>query len=254
MDVVLIGAGNVAHVLGRSLKAAGHVIIGIWNRDASKAEMLAKELGAECLNNLSAIPENADLYVLAVSDHAIADLAKQLNLKNGILIHNGGTVAIEVLAGAAPKYGVLWPMKMMRTSMKTLDDCTMVLDGSDEETKEKLKELAYSLSERVTMADNLTRRKMHLVAAIVSNFTNHLYHLASDYCTTNAIDFSIFYPIIESVAKQIQTEYPGNIQAGPAFRGDADTIEKHRQLLAQNQSLLKLYDAITASIRDKFPR
>jgi predicted short-subunit dehydrogenase-like oxidoreductase (DUF2520 family) len=254
MDVVLIGAGNVAHVLGRTLKQAGHCIVSVWNRDQQKAGQLAQELMATVVEKPEQLPQDADLYILAVSDYAISELVGSFNINKGILIHNAGTVAIDVLAPAAKKYGVLWPMKMIRTSMTTLGDCTIVVDGNDDDTRHQLEQLAGQLSARVTQADDATRQKMHLVAAISSNFTNHMYHQAADYCKNMGIDFSLFYPLIESAAIQIQTAYPGDVQAGPAFRGDNATIERHRALLTGNPGLLRLYDEVTLSIREKFAR
>ncbi len=250
----MIGAGNVAHVLGRALKHAGHDIVAIWNRDVQKAHILAKELSATAVEQVEQLPDDADLYILAVSDHAINELAASIKIGKGILIHNAGTVKMDVLAPAAKKYGVLWPMKMIRSSMNELGDCTVVVDGNDDDTRHQLLQLAGQLSNRVAVADDETRQKMHLVAAIGSNFTNHMYHLAADYCKHAGIDFSLFYPLIESAAIQIQTAYPGDVQAGPAFRGDMVTIERHRALLAGNQGLLRLYDEVTLSIREKFGR
>jgi hypothetical protein len=43
------------------------------------------------------------------------------------------------------------------------------------------------------------------------------------------------------------------LQTGPARRGDAVTIEKHLELLAQNPDWQELYKAITTSI-DKMYR
>lgn len=250
----MIGAGNVAHALGRTLKKAGHTIVSVWNRDPAKAVLLARELSARAVEEPEQLPDEADLYVLSVSDHAIADMLPKLSIKKGVLIHNAGTVGIGILARSAKQYGVLWPMKMLRSSMATLGDCTMVVDGSDDATRELLLQLAEQLGGRVTIADDITRQKMHLIAAIGSNFTNHMYHLAADYCKETGIDFSLFYPLIASTAVQIQTAYPGDVQAGPAFRGDEGTLERHRALLGDNTALLHLYDEVTASIRKKFGR
>lgn len=254
MDVVLIGAGNVAHVLGRTLKHAGHRILAIWNRDIQKAVTLAAELSATVVERIEQLPQDADIYILAVSDHAIDEMVASLQIKKGILVHNAGTVSIDVLSKAAKKYGVLWPMKMLRASMKELGDCTIVIDGSDENTRKELEQLAKQLSTRIAVADDNTRQKMHLVAAISSNFTNHMYHLAADYCTSTNIDFALFYPLIQAAASQIQTAYPGEVQAGPAFRGDLETIERHRALLSKEPGLLRLYNELTLSIREKFGR
>ena len=43
MDIVIIGSGNVAAVLGRKFTAAGHKIVQIISRNASAASELAYE-------------------------------------------------------------------------------------------------------------------------------------------------------------------------------------------------------------------
>ncbi len=43
MDIVIIGSGNVATVLGRKFKAAGHNIVQVFSRNAAAATQLAYE-------------------------------------------------------------------------------------------------------------------------------------------------------------------------------------------------------------------
>ena len=50
MDIVIIGTGNTATILGRKLKAAGHHIVQIYGRDAKAASELAYELDTESTN------------------------------------------------------------------------------------------------------------------------------------------------------------------------------------------------------------
>lgn len=254
MDVVLIGAGNIAHVLGRELVRSGHRIQTIWNRSSDKGKALADELGANCVTSLDQIPKNADLYVLAVTDAAVSELINSIKIERGILVHTAGSVSTKLLSLAASHYGVIWPMKMIRSSMNELGTCTIILDGESADTIEQLRQVVQPFAERVATADDQMRIKMHLVAAITSNFSNHIYHLAADYCDKEDIDFSLFYPIIETTAIQIQTNKPADVQAGPAFRGDRVTIEKHRSLLTETPSLLRIYDEISKSILEKFGR
>lgn len=252
MDVVLIGAGNVSTVLGRSFVQAGHTIKAVWNRDVEKGKILAAELKSELVESLTALPPRADIFLLAVSDTSIAEVAGQISIEQGILVHAAGAVSKQVLAGASAQYGVLWPMKMIRTGMQMLGPCAVIVDGNSESTLQTITKLAASISDQVSTADDEMRLQMHLVAAVTSNFTNHLYHLAADYCEKKSIPFSLFYPLIEASVAQIRTEHPENVQAGPAFRGDRATIEKHRSLLTQEPDLLKIYDQFTQSILHKF--
>ncbi|MGV3658452.1 MAG: NAD(P)-binding domain-containing protein, partial [Chitinophagaceae bacterium] len=44
MEIVLIGTGNTANILGHKLKAAGHHIVQIYGRNEHEASELAYEL------------------------------------------------------------------------------------------------------------------------------------------------------------------------------------------------------------------
>src|SRR5688572_31762571 len=80
MDIVILGSGNVAAVLGRKFKAAGHSILQIVSRNASVASKLAYEWDTESTNYSSIINRNADVYIIAVSDDAIEDVVADLQL------------------------------------------------------------------------------------------------------------------------------------------------------------------------------
>ena len=55
MEIVIIGSGNVAAVLGRKFKAAGHHIVQIYSRNAKAASELAYEWDTESTNYKSTI-------------------------------------------------------------------------------------------------------------------------------------------------------------------------------------------------------
>lgn len=251
MDVVIIGTGHVASILGRELIHKGHRILSIWGRDHERAALLAKEWGTVAVTKLHDLPQRADMFLLAVSDRAIGELAAQLTQREGMLVHHAGAVSANVLLGTG-SYGVLWPIKMLKKDMSGLDNCTLVIDANDAAGLEKLRTLAASLSTHVVEANDETRLRMHMIAAVTSNLTNHLYHLAADYCAAESMDLAWFYPIIQTTASQVQHAHPAKVQAGPAFRGDEETLAKHRSVLTGHPDLLHLYNEISASIRKHF--
>ncbi|MES2374103.1 MAG: DUF2520 domain-containing protein [Bacteroidota bacterium] len=254
MLVTIIGSGNIATVMGKVLTEKGHVIAEVYSRDPSHVADLAKQLHANAVSNIEMLNRNSDVYLIAVADDALAEIASQLSLHNKLVMHTAGSVSKEILKTVSDSYGVLWPMKMIRKPMKTLEPVTIVVDGNTESVTKQLEQLASIFSKTVTRADDDTRSKMHMLAALTSNFTNHLYHLAADFCEAENIDFSVFYPLIEETAQQIQTHHPKEVQAGPAFRGDRQTLEKHVQILANYPQIRKVYEAMTESIRGSFKR
>jgi predicted short-subunit dehydrogenase-like oxidoreductase (DUF2520 family) len=248
MQVTIIGTGNVATVFGRLLVQKGHSIAQVYGRHFSDAQALALALGARAVSDTADIQSQADLYLIAVSDDALPELASRLSLGDKLVLHTAGSVSKDVLRDASSSYGVLWPMKMIRKNMVEITPLTIVVDGNTEASLSAIEGIAGLFSPDIARADDALRLKMHMLAAVVSNFPNHLYRLAADYCSQEQIEFSAFYPIISETVQQVQKTHPANVQAGPAFRGDRDTLYRHEAILTQYPQLLQLYTAISNSI------
>ncbi len=250
MDIVIIGSGNVAAVLGRKFKAAGHTILQIVSRNAKAASELAYEWDTESTNYKSTINRQADIYIFAVSDQAIAEVVDDLKLPGKVVAHTAASVPKEVLQKVSAHYGVFYPLQSLRTAMPGLPDIPVYVEGSDDLTNAKLKALAQSISpEKVAEAGVDERIKLHVAAVLVSNFTNHLYKLAADYCRKEGIDFRQLQPLIEETALRLKEISPAQAQTGPAIRQDDATIQKHLELLRNEPVLKEIYEVMTRSIR-----
>jgi predicted short-subunit dehydrogenase-like oxidoreductase (DUF2520 family) len=134
--------------------------------------------------------------------------------------------------------------------MNALPDIPVFIDASDDGARKKLEELARSISkDKVIVAGDGERLKLHVAAVIVSNFTNHLYKLAEDYCKNEGLDFKLLIPLIEETAQRLETISPSDAQTGPAIRHDAPTIEQHLKVLEKYPHLKKIYEVMTESIQ-----
>lgn len=248
MDIVIIGTGNTATVLGRKLKKAGHNILQVFGRNSSEASDLAYELDTESTNYWNVVVKDADLYIIAVSDIAVEEVFRELQLSDKTVVHTAASVPKDVLKGGAKHYGVLYPLQSLKKDAGYLPEIPMIIDASDRKTLNMLDVLAHTISDRVVEADDETRVKLHLAAVMVNNFTNHLYALVEKYCKDEGLDFYLLLPLIRETAARLENISPAKSQTGPASRGDTTTIEKHLQLLEKYPQLQKLYDLFTDSI------
>jgi len=248
MDIVLIGTGNTANVLGKKLKAAGHEIVQIFGRDAAAASELAYEIDTESTNYWSVVNRNADLYILAVSDISIEEVMRELNLPEKTIVHTAGAVSKEVLKGAY-HFGVFYPLQSLKKGSGYLPETPILIDANDQETLQELIQVAESISDTVVTADDEQRLKMHLAAVFCNNFVNHIYTLMEEFCRKEGLDFRLLIPLIEETTNRIKTMQPSDAQTGPAIRKDASTIEKHMALLHEYPSLKLLYQTMTQSIQ-----
>jgi len=251
MEIVIIGTGNTATILGRKLKAAGHAIVQIYGRNASAASALAYELETESTAYWSVVNRQADLYILAVSDIAIEEIIRELQLPKKTVVHTAASVSKEVLQPATTHYGVLYPLQSLKKNSTHLPEIPVIIDASDAETLQQLTSLAGSISDQVIIAGDAERLKLHLAAVFCNNFVNHLFTLMQQYCVAEGLDFNLLKPLIRETAERIETMTPAEAQTGPAIRHDLTTINRHVALLQNYPQLKKIYELFTQSIQQE---
>lgn len=251
MNVVMIGTGNVATVLCKLMYTKGHCIEQIVGRDKTKVNNLAHLVQAKSCTTIKKIKPDADLYIVAVVDDAVADVVDQLHLEDKLLIHTAGSLSKQVLQKASSNYGVMWPLQTLRKETNHLPEIPFIIDGSSEFVVDSLQELAKTLSSRCFVANDEARIKLHLGAVVASNFTNHLFALADDFYKKEQLDFQLLLPLINETVLRLANHAPKDVQTGPAIRGDFETVEKHLQLLNNYPQLQIFYEIFSKSISKK---
>jgi len=251
MNIVLIGTGNTATVLGRKFKEAGHTIVQIYGRDASAASELAYILDSESTNYWSVVNKEADIYILAVADIAIEELVREVNLPQKTVVHTAASVPKKILEKASAHYGVFYPLQSLKKEQAVLPEIPVIIDASDEATLTLLEKLGDSISTRVVEVNDDQRVKLHLAAVFCNNFVNHLYWLIQEYCKKESLDFDLLLPLIRETSLRLEEMDPSLAQTGPALRNDTVTIEKHTGLLTQHPRLKNLYLLFTQSIQQQ---
>lgn len=230
MNVGIIGTGNVATVLGKKIQQAGHTVNLVNAR-----------------GGLDTIDKTADMYIVAVSDSALYELP--LRLGDKLVVHTAGSVSKDVLQPVSSSYGVLYPLQSLRKELEPVTAIPLLIDANNDAGFQALKTFAATISEQVDRADDAQRMKLHVAAVVASNFTNHLYALAENYCKKEDLDFSLLYPLILETARRIQLFSPAQMQTGPAVRNDEATITRHLSLLQAYPALQQLYRDLTDSIK-----
>jgi predicted short-subunit dehydrogenase-like oxidoreductase (DUF2520 family) len=248
MQVVIIGSGNTATVLGKLIFANGFHISQVISRNITHAEILANELNCSFGDFSSSINETADIYLIAVSDKIIHEVVNYIPKNNKLILHTAGSVSIKVLENVTNQYGVLYPLQSLRKEIANTPDIPFLIDGNNQEVVDKIMQIAQKISSQVAIANDEIRLKLHLAAVFVNNFTNHLYTLASDYCKKEQLEFDLLKPLIFETANRLKSVHPNDVQTGPAIRNDASTIERHDQLLENYPDLKEMYTYFTKQI------
>jgi len=257
MNIVIIGSGNVATVLGGKMAEAGHSILQVIGRREEPAARLAAELGCRYSTRWADIDPYADLYLVALNDAALEKL--EWPLPGKLVVHTAGAIARSVLSGVSERNGVLYPLQSLRKEIRPFPEFPLLIDANRAEDLALIENLARTIARQVERADDNTRLKLHMAATLVNNFTNYLYTLAADYCAKENIHFSLLLPLIRETAQRLDSYAPKDVQTGPAIRGDEVTIARHQNILDNYQDIKDLYGLFTNKIEQlyhpqEFPR
>lgn len=248
MKIVLIGSGNVATVLGRLAQAKGHDVVQVASRNMEHAKQLGEQLNSTYTDYNGPIDQSADIYIIAVSDMAIQECVQHYKIPDKLFIHTAGSVSKEALKNCSYNYGVLYPLQSLRKEMQEIPDIPFLIDGNNDSVINAISEFAHSLSTMVEVVADESRLRLHTAAVIVSNFTNHLYAIAEDYCIKEHVNFNLLKPLILETAGRIMNQSPGAVQTGPAVRKDIHTLDKHLRVLSNHPKLKTTYLRLTDSI------
>ena len=251
IKVSIIGSGNVAQ----------HLIVALQNSIINGAELELIQVFARQKTTLSQLLDfnkitddwstlaEADLYIIAVSDDAIATVSEQIPYKNKLVVHTSGAISLEILASNNRK-GVFYPLqtftKNKAVNFKIIPICIESQNASDYQL---LQNVAQAISDSVFAINSEQRKALHLAAVFVNNFTNHLFKIGNDICIENNVPFEILKPLIQETAEKIMRLSPNEAQTGPAIRNDIETINAHLTFLSdENQK--NIYKILTQSIQN----
>ncbi|MBP6272946.1 MAG: DUF2520 domain-containing protein [Fluviicola sp.] len=245
--VSIIGSGNVAQHLIQAFQSNPAIeLVQVFARNPKNVTHL---LDSDRITSDYSQLQQADLYIIAVSDDAIAEVSAALPFKNRLVAHTSGTVSIDSL-DPKNRRAVFYPLqsfsKDKAVNFKTIPLCIEAENKKDVPT---LNLIANAISDAVYYINSEQRKALHVAAVFVNNFVNHLYLIGNGICDANAIPFAILKPLIQETANKIATLSPKAAQTGPAKRNDISTIAAHQQFLTdENQAAI--YNLLTQSIQD----
>jgi len=248
-NISFAGAGRVAGALCKELFHSGFRIDKIVSETEANGKSLADTCKAKWTSDLL-FPDSTKVIIVAVPDHRLINVLESIKCKPGTLVaHTAGSFGLDIFPERIKKKGIFYPLQTFSKSRNiSFFDLPFLLEASDDESAEILKNLAESIGGNVHFVDTEQRRMLHLSAVFVCNFTNHLLTMGKEVALKTGFPFEILAPLIkETISKAIDSG-PENSQTGPAIRNDQNTIEKHLELLSFSPELQRIYNEMTRSI------
>jgi len=250
--IVLIGAGKVAWHLSQELSRVHHPVYQVVNRTLTHLDGWTE--WATTISGLEDIDQTADLYILSVSDHAIATVAEQISPylpKEAFIVHTSGDTPSTVLAEYFDQVGVFYPLQTFsKAKAVNFQEIPICIYANHPNGEQILRTVASWLApnEHIFPIDDEQRASLHVAAVFVNNFVNHLYQIGHQLTNDFDVPFALLRPLIAETAQKSQGLSPMEAQTGPAIRGDHATLEKHLGRLENYPYFRQLYQLMSEQI------
>lgn len=245
--IVILGTGNVATHLLKAFVASSNVeVIQLYNRNQ-------KGLDETDFNGPKTTDTNklleADCYIIAIPDDAIAKLSSLLKFKNRLVLHTSGSVSLQEL-DQKNRRGVFYPLQTFSKKRNlNFNEIPICIETENDQDLHLVKSLGLAISNQLFEINSEKRKQLHLAAVFVCNFVNHLYQVGFEITLKNKLPFSILIPLIQETAHKIKEASPAEMQTGPAKRNDYKTMVKHLNLLSEDPDQKNLYKLISEAIQ-----
>lgn len=248
--VSIVGNGNAAWQLAQQFYNSNIPVRHIFSRNQAAGESLANLVASEWKSLEKGV--QAELLFLCLPEDAVPSVIQQYPIQAEHVLHCSGSLSMEALSTFS-SYGVFYPLQTMTKgrllSPKQIPIC---IEANNASLEQGLVGLAEQVGFPWTKLSSTMRKRAHVSAVMVNNFSNHLWHKAAQLAEANNVDMALLGPLLTETLEKFQQLGGKGAQTGPARRGDTHTITEHLDLLAQYPKAQDIYELFSESIQDEF--
>ena len=245
MEVGVVGAGRVGTAVAVLLQRAGHEIVAVSGREATRSRAASYLPGVPVVDAVE-VASGAELVVIGVPDDLISGTVGGIASTGGFrtgqwVAYLSGASRLEVLDAARRAGAARLAIHPLQTvpdvdgALERIPGSTIAVTADDDAGFELAEELARDLQgEPFRLADEL-RPLYHAAAVFASN------HMVTDAAIAERLfeaagladPVRAMLPLQRATLENIARLGPGDALTGPAVRGDAGTISMNLKALAQ---------------------
>ncbi len=256
LKIGIVGCGRVGRAFAIALSNAGYPIAFMVD-DNRKLLFTLQRL----FPNTRVIPEYRnwpafDVLLIAVNDDAIGQVAETIadagqNVSRKVIAHASGALTSEVLAPLQEKGAFVASIHPVQTfsgaqkDAKKMQDCFFALEG-DPRALQTLKGMVETMGARWFELKPEQKSLHHLACVLVSNYIVTLINVAVELLQSVGLDEDdakrVLSPLIQASIDNVANQSLSAALTGPISRGDANTVERHLNLIRRDHpDLLPLY-------------
>ncbi len=260
----IVGGGRAGTALARELLTAGVPLTGVWNRTARPAPDGLAEVWTSGTPAPPTELLDAHVILLAVLDGAIAEVARELALREDhVVLHLSGSMGASALAGVAAHAGCYHPLQSFTpgaTPALPVPPYCLAIEGAADALA-AARALAEATGHPAVELDSAGRAAYHAAAVLASNLLVALEAVATRVMGLAGPQgddrWRLLWPLVVGTLANLEDgDFAGAI-TGPIPRGDAETVARNLAALAADPEAAALYRSLGRAalelVRDRLP-
>jgi predicted short-subunit dehydrogenase-like oxidoreductase (DUF2520 family) len=244
MRIAVIGAGRVGTALAVLFGRAGHEVVAVSGRDATR-ERAARHLPGVPVLEPAEASAASELAVMSVPDDVLGSVVGGIAAAGGFhrgqwIVHVSGASGLDVLdaaRAAGARRLAVHPLQTLPTvdlAIERIPGCTVAVTADDEDGYLVAEGLADDLGGNSFRLSDELRPLYHAAAVFASNYLVATTSVAERLLAAAGVtDPTIaMAPLQQATLANIASIGPAAALTGPAVRGDAGTVERNLEALA----------------------
>ena len=242
MNVCIIGRGRVGTWLEHAFQKYAvytHIVL----------------LSHKEIDRLQSLPPS-DVYFITVPDTFIADIIQRIakfESKSAVFFHGSGALLSDLfITSGFIHAGSFHPIRSITGPEESVEGTFIAYEGTAAALAE-VHRICMLMQCHPIHLQRVDKSRYHLGTVMASNFIGALLSLSMNLLEKEGISKQDAFAVVTSLAQSsllnITDKGLASGLTGPAVRGDAAIIEKHREVLKDDPKLLSLYDTLTETLK-----
>lgn len=251
LSVAIIGAGRVGSAFALALKKRKVRIVSVVDKNLIKAKKLASSLKSDHFTSeISNIPEETNLFIIAVQDRFIKKVSSKLSqsfqdLKGKFAFHTSGALTSEELSDLKNSGCTVFSLhpnfsfasEKRENKFINFDKCVFAIESDSKIAKKFAIDFCKMMEWDYLIINKNQKPVYHALAVILSNYTVTQFYQIEKHLGKKAVNS--YLNLLLSTIQNIQNSGVKNALTGPVIRGDVETVIKNIQSLKNLNSELK---------------
>lgn len=255
LKVAIIGTGKVGTAFALDFTKKKIKVIALIDKNSKKARSLARKINCNVFSSdISDIPEEVNLFVIAVQDRFIHEVAQSLsnaliNINNKYAFHTSGALTSAELKNLSEKGCNVFSLHpnfsfvsnaSSNQKLIEFDECLFAIESPSKKAFSFAKNFCNELGYKFIKIDAEQKILYHIFSVIISNYTVTQFYQIEKYFGKKAI--KSYINLLKSTIQNIEKSGVKKSLTGPIIRGDLYTIQKHLKLLSKlDRNLKEIY-------------